>query len=564
MEVHMKKTNWWKESVVYQIYPRSFKDSNGDGIGDLQGIISKLDYIQELGADVVWLSPVYKSPNDDNGYDISDYRDIMDEFGTMADWEQLLRDVHDRGMKLIMDLVVNHTSDEHNWFMESRSSKDNAYRDYYIWHPGTDGRPPNNWESVFSGSVWQYDEKTGQYYLHLYSIKQPDLNWENPKVREDVYDMMHFWIQKGIDGFRMDTITTLSKTPGFPDAPHVKEGPFQPATQYYINGPRLQDYLAEMKREVLSKYDLMTVGETPGATPEEAISLTEEETGVMNMLFQWEHIEADPGTGGKWGEDTWNMPEFRQAMTKWQVELESRGWNTLYLSNHDQPRQVSRFGNDGEYRGESAKMLATCLHMMKGTPFVYQGEELGMTNVAFETIEEYRCVETRNMYRAAIEAGGDHDSLMKAIHRKSRDNGRTPMHWNAEANGGFTTGTPWIGVNPNYPEINAELQLGDPDSVFQYYKRLIALRREYPVIKWGMYQVILEDDPYVYSYTRVMDEQTLLVICNFSDQPRSFGWDALHAYTRKQLLIGNYKPEVELQSDMTLRPYEAAVYLLQS
>ncbi|MNB76239.1 Oligo-1,6-glucosidase [compost metagenome] len=560
----MKKTNWWKESVVYQIYPRSFKDSNGDGIGDLQGIISKLDYIQELGADVVWLSPVYKSPNDDNGYDISDYRDIMDEFGTMADWEQLLQDVHERGMKLIMDLVVNHTSDEHNWFMESRSSKDNAYRDYYIWHPGTDGRPPNNWESVFSGSVWQYDEKTEEYYLHLYSTKQPDLNWENPKVREDVYDMMHFWIQKGIDGFRMDTITTLSKTPGFPDAPQVKEGPFQPATQYYINGPRLQDYLAEMKREVLSKYDLMTVGETPGATPEEALSLTDEETGVMNMLFQWEHIEADPGTGGKWGEDTWSMPEFRQAMTKWQIELESRGWNTLYLSNHDQPRQVSRFGNDGEYRGESAKMLATCLHMMKGTPFVYQGEELGMTNVAFETIEEYRCVETRNMYRAAIEAGGDHDSLMKAIHRKSRDNGRTPMHWSADANGGFTTGTPWIGVNPNYPKINAERQLGDPDSVFQYYKRLIALRREFPVIQWGTYQVILEDDPYVYSYSRVMDEQTLLVICNFSDQPRSFGWDTLHAYARKQLLIGNYNPGVELESDMTLRPYEAAVYLLQS
>lgn len=560
----MKKTNWWKESVVYQIYPRSFKDSNGDGIGDLQGIISKLDYIQELGADVVWLSPVYKSPNDDNGYDISDYRDIMDEFGTMADWEQLLQDVHERGMKLIMDLVVNHTSDEHSWFMESRSSKDSEYRDYYIWHPGTDGRPPNNWESVFSGSVWQYDEKTGEYYLHLYSTKQPDLNWENPKVREDVYDMMHFWIQKGIDGFRMDTITTLSKTPGFPDAPQVKEGPFQPATQYYINGPRLQDYLAEMKREVLSKYDLMTVGETPGATPEEALSLTDEETGVMNMLFQWEHIEADPGTGGKWGEDTWSMPEFRRAMTKWQVELESRGWNTLYLSNHDQPRQVSRFGNDGEYRGESAKMLATCLHMMKGTPFVYQGEELGMTNVAFETIEEYRCVETRNMYRAAIEAGGDHDSLMKAIHRKSRDNGRTPMHWNAEANGGFTTGTPWIGINPNYPKINAERQLGDPNSVFQYYKRLIALRREYPVIKWGTYQVILEDDPYVYSYSRVMDEQTLLVICNFSDQPRSFRWDTLHTYARKQLLIGNYNPGVELESDMTLRPYEAAVYLLQS
>ncbi|BCG57067.1 glycoside hydrolase family 13 protein [Paenibacillus sp. URB8-2] len=556
------KTNWWKESVVYQIYPRSFKDSNGDGIGDLQGIISKLDYIENLGVDVVWLSPVYKSPNDDNGYDISDYRDIMDEFGTMADWEQLLREVHGRRMKLIMDLVVNHTSDEHQWFIESRSSKNNAYRDYYMWHPGKDGQPPNNWESVFSGSVWQFDENTGEYYLHLYSTKQPDLNWENEDVRKEIYDMMNFWLEKGIDGFRMDTITTLSKVPDFPDAPIVKEGPYQPATQYYINGPRLQSYLDEMKQEVISKYDILTVGETPGATPDEAIHYTNEETGFMSMLFQWEHIEADPGTGGKWEEDTWNMPEFRSAMTKWQNELEGKGWNTLYLSNHDQPRQVSRFGDDRGYWKESAKMLGTCLHMMKGTPFVYQGEELGMTNVAFGSIDDYRCVETRNMYRAAIAAGKDHESLMKAIHHKSRDNGRTPMQWDDSVNGGFTTGNPWIGVNPAYPQINAEQQLNDPDSIYHYYKKLISLRREYPIILWGIYELILNDHKHIYAYTRRMEEQTLLVINNFSGEAQRFVWDGISAYFNRQRLIGNYSPSGELSENMELRPYEAAVYLL--
>lgn len=559
----MKKTNWWKESVVYQIYPRSFKDSNGDGVGDLQGIISKLDYLQELGVDVLWLSPIYKSPNDDNGYDISDYRDIMDEFGTMSDWEQLLEDVHGRGMRLVMDLVVNHTSDEHAWFVESRSSKDNPYRDYYVWHPGKDGQPPSNWESVFSGSVWQYDDQAGEYYLHLYSRKQPDLNWKNPKVRDEIYDMMHFWLKKGIDGFRMDTISTLSKVDGFPDASIVKEGPYQPATQYYINGPHLQEYLDEMNRNVLSKYDIMTVGETPGATPDDAIRYTNEETGFMSMLFQWEHIEADPGTGGKWEEDTWNVVEFKHAMTKWQVELEGKGWNTLYLSNHDQPRQVSRFGDDQRYRTESAKMLGTCLHMLKGTPFIYQGEELGMTNVAFDTIEEYRCVETRNMYRAEIAAGKDPEKLMRAIHKKSRDNGRTPMHWDASLNGGFSTGTPWIGVNPNYPKINAEQQLRDPNSVFHYYKKLISLRREYPVILWGTYQLILDDHEHIYAYTRKLNEQTLLVITNFSADRHLFQWEEIGRFSKQEQLIRNYEPESHLRTEMELKPYEAVVYLLQ-
>jgi len=557
------KTNWWKESVVYQIYPRSFMDSNGDGIGDLQGIVSKLDYLQELGVDVIWLSPIYKSPNDDGGYDISDYRDIMDEFGTMADWEKLLEETHGRGMKLIMDLVVNHSSDEHAWFLESRSSKDNAYRDYYIWHPGKDGRPPNNWESVFSGSVWQFDETTGEYYLHLYSRKQPDLNWENPVVRNEVYDMMHFWLRKGIDGFRMDTISTLSKVPGFPDAPIVKDGPYQPATMHYINGPRLQEYLDEMNREVLSKYDILTVGETPGATPDDAIRYTNEDTGVMSMLFQWEHIEADPGTGGKWEEDTWNVPEFKRAMTKWQTELEGKGWNTLYLSNHDQPRQVSRFGDDGRYRVESAKMLGTCLHMMKGTPFVYQGEELGMTNVAFDSIEAYRCVETLNMYKTAVAAGKRPEALMASIHRKSRDNGRTPMQWNGAPNGGFTTGEPWIGVNPNYPAVNAEDQLRDPNSVFHYYKRLIALRRKYPVVLWGTYKLLMEEHDSVYAYTRTLGDETLLVICSFSGENQTFEWEGVDGFAQKERLLGNYEETSELRATLRLKPYEAAVYLLR-
>ncbi|KIL42499.1 oligo-1,6-glucosidase [Gordoniibacillus kamchatkensis] len=553
---------WWKESVVYQIYPRSFKDSNGDGIGDIQGIISKIDYLQKLGVDVIWLSPVYQSPNDDNGYDISDYYNIMEEFGTMGDFDALLGELHNRGMRLVMDLVVNHTSDEHKWFIESRRSKDNPYRDYYIWRPGNNGARPNNWESVFSGSVWEFDEQTGEYYLHLYSKKQPDLNWENPQVRNDIFNMMHFWLEKGIDGFRMDTITTISKVTSFPDAPIVKENQYQPATQFYLNGPRLEQFLGEMKEKVFSQYDIMTVGETPGATPEEAIRYTNEENGFMDMLFQWEHIEADPGTGGKWAGDSWNLLDFKRVMTKWQKQLEGKGWNSLYLSNHDQPRQVSRFGNDTEYHAESAKMLATCLHMLQGTPFVYQGEEIGMTNVAYESINEYRDIETLNMYKESIAAGKDPNELLVMIHKKSRDNARTPMQWDESAHGGFTSGIPWIQVNPNYKEINVKKQIDDPNSVFNYYRNLIQLRTKYSIIVYGSYELILDDHEQIYAYTRKQEDKTLLVIANFAASIQEFRWDKVNHFSVKELLISNYEVEEKLAPAITLKPYEARVYLL--
>jgi oligo-1,6-glucosidase len=401
------KRQWWKEAVVYQIYPRSFKDSNGDGIGDINGIISKLDYLKELGVDVIWLSPVYKSPNDDNGYDISDYRDIMDEFGTMDDWERLLEEMHNRGLKLIMDLVVNHSSDEHAWFVESRKSKDNPYRDYYIWRPGQDGKEPNNWESNFSGSAWQYDEATGEYYLHLFSKKQPDLNWENPKLRQEIYDMMKFWLDKGIDGFRMDVINFISKEEGLPDAPNPEGKKYVSGGRYFMNGPKIHDYLQKMNREVLSKYDVMTVGEMPGVTVEEAKLYTSENRKEVNMVFQFEHVDLDSGPGGKWDLKPLQLKNLKENITKWQKGLEKEGWNSLYLNNHDQPRMVSRFGNDRKYRVESAKMLATFLHMLKGTPYIYQGEEIGMTNVQFESIDDYKDIETLNMYREKVIENGE-------------------------------------------------------------------------------------------------------------------------------------------------------------
>ncbi|HRV94638.1 MAG TPA: alpha-glucosidase, partial [Anaerolineae bacterium] len=421
----MKKA-WWKESVVYQIYPRSFNDSNGDGIGDLRGIIQKLDYLKELGIDVIWLSPVYKSPNDDNGYDISDYRDIMDEFGTLADWEELLAEMHQRGLKLVMDLVVNHTSDEHAWFQASRQSKDNPYRDYYIWRPPQQGREPNNWVSFFSGSAWQFDELTGDYYLHLFSKKQPDLNWENPQVRRAVYEMMHWWLQKGVDGFRMDVINMISKTPGLPDAPVVNSSRYQFGGLYFINGPRMLEFLGEMKQEVLSQYDIMTVGETPLVTTQNGIEITHEETGVLNMLFQFEHMDLDADVGGassRWSVKPWSLVELKQIMTRWQKDLEAGGWNSIYLTNHDQPRPVSRFGNDGPYRVESAKLLATFTHMLQGTPYVYQGEEIGMTNVAFDSIDDYRDIEALNMYHELVaEQGIAESDILPILHAKSRDN----------------------------------------------------------------------------------------------------------------------------------------------
>jgi oligo-1,6-glucosidase len=556
---------WWKEAVVYQIYPRSFKDSNGDGIGDIPGIISKLDYLKDLGIDVIWLSPVYKSPNDDNGYDISDYRDIMDEFGTMADWEKLLEEVHKRGMKLIMDLVVNHSSDEHPWFIESRKSKDNPYRDYYIWRPGKDGKEPNNWESVFGGSAWDYDEATGEYYLHLFSKKQPDLNWENPKLRQEIYDMMKFWLDKGIDGFRMDVINFISKVPELPDAPNPEGKKYVSGAQYFINGPRIHEFLQEMNQEVLSKYDIMTVGEMPGVTVEEAQLYTGEDRNELNMVFQFEHVGLDSGPGGKWDLRPLKLKDLKENMTKWQKGLEGIGWNSLYLNNHDQPRMVSRFGNDQEYRVESAKMLATFLHMLQGTPFIYQGEEIGMTNVRFESIDDYKDIETLNMYREKVmEQGEDTKKVMESIYAKGRDNARTPFQWDDSENAGFTAGTPWIKVNPNYKEINAKQAIEDPNSIYHYYRKLIQLRKQHPIIVYGTYDLILPEHEQIYAYTRTYHNEKLLVILNFSDQQPVFEWPKDLSFSYKELLISNYQVDGDEKIDfIKLKPYEARVYLLK-
>lgn len=567
----MNKT-WWKESVVYQIYPRSFCDSNGDGIGDLRGIISKLDHLKALGVDVVWLSPVYKSPNDDNGYDISDYRAIMDEFGTLADFDEMLAGMHQRGIKLMMDLVVNHSSDEHPWFQEARKSRDNPYHDYYIWRDPVDGREPNNWEAAFTGSAWEYNPPTGEYYLHMFSRKQPDLNWENPKVRAEVYDMMHFWLKKGVDGFRMDVINMISKVYGpdgrLPDAPVVRPGFLQPGFMYVFNGPRLLEFLREMRREVLSHYDCITVGEAPGATTVQGIEITNEETGALNMLFQFEHMDLDSVGGhmvGKWALKPLDLRDLKKTMTRWQVELADKGWNSLYLSNHDQPRPVSRFGDDGRHRVESAKMLGTWLHCQQGTPYVYQGEELGMTNVRFASIDDYRDIETLNIYKVAPEQYGmAPDEIMAAIYTKGRDNARTPMQWDASPNAGFTTGTPWIKVNPNYTEINAAQALADPNSVFHYYRQLIALRKANPVLVYGRYDLLLPDHEQIYAYTRTLDADRLLVICNFSRETPVFELPAEVTCTGHDLLIGNYAvdPAEDIRR-FTLRPYEARVYRLR-
>jgi oligo-1,6-glucosidase len=558
---------WWRESVVYQIYPRSFQDSDGDGIGDLRGIIDRVDHLAWLGVDVVWLSPVYQSPNDDNGYDISDYQAIMAEFGTMADWEELLVALHARGIRLVMDLVVNHTSDEHPWFVESRRSKDSSRRDWYTWRPGRDGGAPNNWESCFGGSAWQYDEATGEYYLHLFSAKQPDLNWENQDVRQEIWRMMRWWLDKGIDGFRMDVINFISKVPGLPDAPVTSDGPFQWAGQHFVHGPRLREFLGEMKREVLSHYDIITVGEAPLATTEHGIELTHAEEGMLNMLFQFEHMELDRmpgGLTGKWGLKPMELAELKRVIGRWQRELAGKGWNSLYLSNHDQPRPVSRFGDDGRYRVQSAKLLATFLHLLQGTPYVYQGEEIGMTNVRFGSIDGYRDIETLNMYREFTgRRGMAPEQVMAMIHAKSRDNARTPMQWDAGPNAGFSTGTPWIGVNPNHAEINVAAAMADPDSILHHYRRLIALRKELPVAVAGDYALVEGTDPRIYAFTRTLAEERLLVVLNFgAERPVFAAGDALVGRAAEPLL-GNYalKAPVDL-TGLALRPWEAQVFRL--
>ncbi len=547
----MKRT-WWKEAVIYQIYPRSFMDSNGDGIGDLQGIISRLDYLKYLGIDVIWLSPVYKSPNDDNGYDISDYQDIMDEFGTMEDFDELLAAAHARGIKIVMDLVVNHTSDEHQWFVESQKSKDNAYRDYYIWREGKDAQtPPNNWGSCFGGSAWQYDEKTGMYYLHLFSKKQPDLNWDNPKVRGEVFDMMTWWCDKGIDGFRMDVISMISKTKEMPDG---KNGDFGP---YCIHGPNVHHYLREMNEKVLSKYDIMTVGETAGVTTTLAQQYAGEDAHELDMVFQFEHVEGD-GKYGKWTDEKIPLVTLKKTLSRWQTELYGKAWNSLFWDNHDQPRAVSRFGDDRPmYREVSAKMLATCLHMLQGTPYIYQGEELGMTNYPFQRPSDFRDIESVNAYREWCSEGRlSHEVFWPCITFKSRDNARTPVQWDDSPHAGFTTGTPWIAVNPNYTEINAKAETADPDSVFHYYKKLIALRKAYPVVVYGKYETMMEDSEELYVYTRAFEKESLLVVCSFCDHDTNFTLPA--EFAGASCLICNVENEYG-NPKMTLKPYEAFV-----
>ncbi|MFD1135027.1 alpha-glucosidase [Paenibacillus urinalis] len=557
------KKQWWKESVVYQIYPRSFMDSNGDGIGDLQGIISKLDYLKKLGVDVVWLCPVYDSPNDDNGYDIRHYQQIMDEFGTMADWEELLEGLHERGMKLIMDLVVNHTSDEHAWFVEAQKSMDNGYRDYYIWRPGKNGEEPSNWMSYFRGSAWQHQPETDEYYLHLFSKKQPDLNWENERVRKEVYQMMTWWLDKGIDGFRMDVINLISKDQRFPDAEETGDSLYHWGGKYFVNGPKVHEYLQEMNREVLSKYDIMTVGECLDVSPEEAVNYVAEDRNELNMVFHFELMNVGSGPLGKWDIIPWKLTDFKRVMHKWQQTLKDRGWNSLYLNNHDQPRMVSRFGNDDRYRIESAKLLGTLLHTLKGTPYIYQGEEIGMTNVNFASIEDYRDIETLNMFHEYTQSGHQHDLLMQSIYERSRDNARTPMHWNQREHAGFTTGTPWIQLNPNYTAINVEEALSDPNSVFYYYQKLIQLRKEHPIIVYGDYELLHEEDEQIYAYTRSLEQEMLIVVLNFSEQEAEFMLNENIKYSDSQLLIHNYEIQDKgISKPFTLKPFEARVYKL--
>ena len=549
---------WWKESVVYQIYPRSFCDSNGDGIGDLNGITGKLDYLKELGIDVIWLSPVYKSPNDDNGYDISDYQAIMDEFGTMEDFDRMLATAHEKGIKIMMDLVVNHTSDEHKWFIESRKSTDNPYRDYYIWRPAKeDGSLPNNWGSCFSGPAWEYDKTTDMYFLHLFSKKQPDLNWDNPAVRQDVFDMMNWWLKKGVDGFRMDVISLISKEPGLPD----KETGINGYATFNVsaNGPHVHEYLQEMRQKALNNADTITVGECSGVTLEEAKKYARSDEKELNMVFQFEHMDVDSDEkAGKWTTRKMDLRDLKKILTRWQKGLQDIAWNSLYWENHDQPRSVSRFGNDSdEYREISAKMLATCIHMMQGTPYVYQGEELGMTNCPFNTLDNFRDLESINAFHELTEQGKmTEEDMMAAIGYKGRDNARTPMQWDDSAYAGFSTTNPWIMVNPNYTKINAKDQVNREDSVFKYYQKLIKLRHESELIVYGTYDLILDDDKDIYAYIRTLGDEKLIVYCNFSENTREV--ELPEEFVNKKVLISNYI-DAKANQKITLRPYEAIV-----
>lgn len=508
------KRNWWKEAVAYQVYPRSFNDSNGDGIGDLPGLIEKLDYLENLGIDVIWLSPMYPSPNDDNGYDISDYKGIMSEFGTMNDFDQLLSSIHQRGMKLILDLVVNHTSDEHPWFIESKSSKTNAKRDWYIWaDPKPDGSEPNNWESIFNGSTWEFDESTKQYYFHLFSKKQPDLNWENPDVRQAVFEMMNWWFEKGIDGFRVDAITHIKKNFEAGDLPVPDGKKFAPAFDVDMNQPGIQEWLQEMKDKSLSRYDIMTVGEANGVTPNDAEEWVGEENGKFNMIFQFEHL-------GLWstGDTKFDVKSYKQVLNRWQKQLENVGWNALFIENHDQPRRVSTWGDDKNYWYESATSHATAYFLQQGTPFIYQGQEIGMTNYPFESIESFNDVAVKTEYQIVKKEGGDVNQLLDKYKMENRDNARTPMQWNNSINAGFTTGKPWFHVNPNYTEINVKQQLNDKFSILSYYKALIQLKKSDLIYTYGKFNMVDAENKQVFAYTRTFKNNTVLIVANLTNE----------------------------------------------
>ena len=530
---------WWENAVVYQIYPKSFQDSNGDGYGDIRGIISRLDYLKDLGIDAVWISPMYCSPQDDNGYDISDYQDIDPMFGTMDDMEELIREAGKRGIKIIMDLVLNHTSDEHRWFLEAVKGKENPYHDYYVWRDGEEGVYPNDMKSTFGGPAWEWVPELKQYYFHQFSVKQPDLNWENPKVRREIYDMILWWMDKGVGGFRLDVIDQIAK---------------EPDLGITNNGPRLHEFLRELSRETFQKGNLITVGEAWGATPEIAKKYSNPDGSEFSMVFQFEHMVMDQEEGKeKWDLAPLPFVKLKKCMEKWQTELYEKGWNSLFWDNHDLPRIVSRWGDDGAYRVPSAKMLAAVLHGMQGTPYIYQGEELGMTNVRFDSIEEYRDIETLNMYYERLDAGYDKKDIMESIYAKSRDNARTPMQWSAQRNAGFTTGTPWLGLNPNYSEINAEKEINDPDSVYQFYRRLIELRKTCPVFTDGKFELLLPEDEQIFAYTRTDQETEMLVCANFKREPSAC--PLLAQWKDAEVLIHNYEEKI----GKDLRPYEAVI-----
>ncbi|WP_188356694.1 alpha-glucosidase [Leuconostoc falkenbergense] len=559
----MQTEKWWQKAVVYQVYPKSFQDSNHDGIGDIRGIIQRLDYIKKLGVDVIWLNPIYKSPDIDGGYDISDYQDINPTFGSMADFDELLSKAHAMGLKIIMDLVVNHSSSQHDWFQKSLASSepDNDYRDYYVWRDPVDGHEPNNWGSFFSGPAWTYDEKSGQYYLHLFAKEQPDLNWDNPKVRHSIFDMMNWWAAKGIDGFRMDVISLISKPDGLPDAPITGDSIFGNAGDAVANGPHVHEYLKEMNAKLLSKHDWMTVGETAGVTISEAQKYANKDGSELNMVFEFEHVGLDSNTNpalGKWSDRKVDLPELRENLVKWQQALSGKSWNSLYWNNHDQPRVVSRFGNDSpKFRELSAKMLAALLHFMQGTPYIYQGEELGMTNAYFDTINHYQDLETINAYQELVvsEKLVTEKTMLKYFQSKSRDNARTPMQWDTSSNAGFSDTTPWLETNPNYQAINAKAALDTPDSIFYFYQKLIKLRHQLPVITDGTFNLVPgnEQDDHIFAYTRTNYDTTLLIIANFTSDTVTRNYDVPKV---AKLLIQNYTDDQET----TIRPYEVKVY----